>query len=225
MHTTDAIDAVIFDFHTTLVDQGDTAAWLADAERRLGRQSDPDAATGMIPFLDALWDRAHVVDPTAKRDRSAADHRELYDALMAEAPYGDAELAAALYESVSDQWRAYSDAAPCLAALQDMGVRTILLSNTGIDIGPVVEREGLAPYLDAVVMSFRIGAVKPEPDAFRQAMATVGTVPTHTLMVGDNLLADGGGTAIGIRTLILPRTRGPVHGLAAVVGLVAATRN
>ena len=219
-----AIEAVIFDFHTTLVDQGDTARWLADAERRLGRDPDTQGARRMIPFLDTLWDRAHVLDPQARRDRSKADHRDLYGILMREAPYGDAELAAALYATVSDQWRAYDDAAPCLQALQQAGVRTVLLSNTGIDILDVVAREGLAPHLDAVVESFKIGAVKPEAAAFEYAMATVGAKPETTLMVGDNLTADGGGAALGIRTLILPRTRGRSHGLAVVNGLVEASR-
>jgi len=39
-------------------------------------------------------------------------------------------------------------------------------------------------------------------------------------MVGDSGRDDSGGTALGIRTLILPRTSGPVHGLGAVVSLV-----
>ena len=72
--------------------------------------------------------------------------------------------------------------------------------------------------------SFKIGAVKPEAAAFEYAMATVGAQPETTLMVGDNLTADGGGAALGIRTLILPRTRGRSHGLAVVNGLVEASR-
>ena len=39
-------------------------------------------------------------------------------------------------------------------------------------------------------------------------------------MVGDNAKDDGGGSVLGMRTLILPRTAGPVHGLAAVTALV-----
>ena len=125
---------------------------------------------------------------------------------------------------MSTHWRAYADAVPCLAALRRAGVRTVLLSNTGIDIHDVVAREGLQPHLDAVVQSFEIGAVKPEADAFRAAMSAVGADPAHTLMVGDNLIADGGAAALGIRTMILPRTTGPVHGLAVVVGAVDASR-
>ena len=36
----------------------------------------------------------------------------------------------------------------------------------------------------------------------------------------DSARVDVGGAALGIRTLILPRTRGPVHGLEAAARLV-----
>jgi FMN phosphatase YigB (HAD superfamily) len=39
-------------------------------------------------------------------------------------------------------------------------------------------------------------------------------------MVGDSWKDDAGAGALGIRTLILPRTRGRVHGLDAVLRLV-----
>jgi FMN phosphatase YigB (HAD superfamily) len=43
-------------------------------------------------------------------------------------------------------------------------------------------------------------------------------------MVGDSGKDDAGAAHIGMRTLLLPRTRGPVHGLAVVPVLVGATR-
>ncbi|MFZ4756498.1 MAG: HAD hydrolase-like protein, partial [Miltoncostaeaceae bacterium] len=42
----------------------------------------------------------------------------------------------------------------------------------------------------------------------------------NVLMVGDNANDDGGGASLGLRTLILPRTSGRVHGLDSVVRLV-----
>lgn len=39
-------------------------------------------------------------------------------------------------------------------------------------------------------------------------------------MVGDSWRDDAGAAALGIRTLLLPRTTGPVHGLDAVLRLV-----
>jgi len=43
---------------------------------------------------------------------------------------------------------------------------------------------------------------------------------SDVLMVGDNANDDGGATHLGMRTLILPRTAGRVHGLKAVTALV-----
>jgi HAD superfamily hydrolase (TIGR01509 family) len=221
-----SIDTVFFDLHTTLVDQGDSQAWLTHAEQSLGRAPHPDAAArrAMVAYLDVIWERAHQRDPHARRDRSAAAHRALFDELMADAPYLDEPLVRALYSEVSSQWRAYADAVPVLAALRALGVRTVVLSNTGIDIHDVLRREGLSDHLDAVVQSYEIGAVKPEVEAYRAALATVGAQTERTLMVGDNPGPDAGGALLGIRTLILPRTRGPVHGLAVVLGMVTASR-
>jgi FMN phosphatase YigB (HAD superfamily) len=39
-------------------------------------------------------------------------------------------------------------------------------------------------------------------------------------MVGDSPDDDTGAARLGVRTLILPRTRGPVHGLEVVLRLV-----
>ena len=221
------IDTVLFDFHTTLVDQGDSRVWLSSAESSLGREPQPagtQLVDDMVAYLDVLWESAHELDPNAERDRSAVAHRNLFDALMQQAPYGDAQLVEALYEGVSSQWRAYADAAPVLRALQATGVRTVVLSNTGLDINDVLEREGLSAHVDAVVQSYEIDAVKPQAQAYLAAMAAVGAEAAGTLMVGDNPGPDAGGAHIGIRTLILPRTRGAIHGLGVVLGLVDASR-
>ena len=219
-----AIDTVIFDFHTTLVDQGDSDGWLAEACGRTRVDLDEDQAAELTTFLHLLWDHAREVDPDAERDLSAARHREVYDELMTRAPHATPELVDALYEAVSDGWRAYSDAAPVLAALRDMGVAVVVLSNTGIDISGVLRREGLMDYVDGMVLSWQVGAVKPDPRIFAAALATVGAKPANALMVGDSESHDAGGVPLGIRTLILPRTGGAAHGLRTVLGVVAASR-
>ena len=59
---------------------------------------------------------------------------------------------------------------------------------------------------------------------FQTAADAIGCVPATVLMVGDSGKDDAGAAHIGMRTLLLPRTRGPVHGLAVVPALVRATR-
>ena len=62
--------------------------------------------------------------------------------------------------------------------------------------------------------------MKPDPRIFSAALAAIECEPTEALMVGDSGRDDTGGTGLGLRTLILPRTWGPVHGLASVTKLV-----
>lgn len=219
------IDTVVFDFHTTLVDQGDSARWLADALGRTRRTLAPERTAQLLEVLDALWDRARDVDPDSRRDFSAEGHRQVFDELTAGVPGVDPPLANALYEAVTDQWRAYTDSVPTLAALRLAGIRTVVLSNTGIDIRHVVRREGFEPFLDALVQSYEVGAVKPDPVIFRAALAAVDAQPDASLMVGDSAAHDSGGVALGMRTLLLPRTRGADHGLGTVLGVVAASRD
>ena len=101
---------------------------------------------------------------------------------------------------------------------RERGIRTAVLSNVGVDIRPVMAREGLRT--DAVVLSCEVGAVKPRPEIFVSALEALGVEPSEALMVGDSWKDDAGAAALGIRTLILPRTRGPVHGLDQVLRLV-----
>jgi HAD superfamily hydrolase (TIGR01509 family) len=80
---------------------------------------------------------------------------------------------------------------------------------------------GLLEHLDAVVLSYEVGAVKPEPAIFVAACEAVGVVPADALMIGDHAAADGGAADAGIRTLLLPMSpAGEDRGLFAVLALV-----
>lgn len=213
------IEGVIFDLHHTLLDAGSPTAWLDLAARRLGRPAPADPA---VPaFLDDIWRHAHAIDPHARRDTSPAAHREVFATTVAGCPGVDAALAGALHDCLFDVWTAYADAVPTLKALRRKGIRLAVLSNIGLDIRPVLAREGLAELLDAVVLSFEVGSVKPEPAIFEHALRELGLPAERVLMVGDTWRHDGGAGALGVRTLILPRTRGAEHGLDAVLRLVA----
>jgi HAD superfamily hydrolase (TIGR01509 family) len=107
-----------------------------------------------------------------------------------------------------------------LKELKARGQRIVLLSNIGLDIRPHLQQIGMTDLLDGLVLSYEVGVVKPESEIFQHALDLLDVPAAEALMVGDSWRADAGAAALGIRTLVLPRTLGPVHGLAAVLRLV-----
>jgi FMN phosphatase YigB (HAD superfamily) len=213
--------AVLFDFAGTLAMPEERAAWLsacgvADGDglgERLEAVGRPGPTPAVVP--EAL------AEAYATRDHDTAMHRAAYTGLFE--TLVDPETATVLYERtlVAEGWRAYADAVPTLRALRERGVATALVSNVGFDLRPVLDGLGLLRWLDVVVLSYEVGAIKPEPEIFAAALdALDGVAAGDALMVGDHA-ADGGAVALGIRSLLLPySTPGGTHGLDAVLALV-----
>jgi HAD superfamily hydrolase (TIGR01509 family) len=216
------IDAVLFDLHSTLVDQGSALQWLdlADPDRVFESARTPALAA----FLERIWENARQFDPQSRRDLDPVQHREIFHALIEHGPGIDRDFADRIYETMLDPWHAYDDTVPTLRALREMGVHVVVLSNIGVVIDHVLERTGIAEFVDGRVLSFEVGHVKPDPEIFEAALAVTGVPASRTLMVGDSPKDDVGAAQIGIRTLLLPRTSGPIHGLDLVRGLVSASR-
>lgn len=212
------IRGVIFDFHATLVDQGEPDAWLDRALARLNPTVELQSGerSALEERLDRIWVHARDLDPRSDRDLSAEQHRAVFHAaLTGHVAEGFRE---ALYDVMLDAWWAYEEAPRVLRSLRQGGVRVAILSNIGVDIRPVMKREGLEA--DAVVLSCELGVVKPDPRIFAAALEALDVEAEEALMVGDHWGDDAAAAELGIRSLILPRTRGPNHGLDVVLRLV-----
>ncbi|GLH96386.1 HAD family hydrolase [Phytohabitans aurantiacus] len=220
------IKGVIFDFHATLVEGGDAGRWIDAAIRRLvaDGSAEPDLSadqiTGLREYLDHIWQHAHTIDPRSERDLSHDRHWDVFNRTVALYPGIKPDLIAALYAVMPDQWMPFVDALPVLRELKSRGVKIVVLSNIGLDIRPLLERTGISELLDGVVLSFEVGLVKPDPAIFARALDLLDVPGSQTLMVGDSPRDDVGGVPLQIRTLILPRTDGPVHGLETVLQMV-----
>lgn len=220
------IKGVIFDFHATLVEGGDVDRWISAALRRLAEDGTakpdlaPDQIAGLREHLDQIWQHAHTIDPRSERDLSQDRHREVFHQTVALYPGIKPDLIAALYAVMPDQWTLFDDTLPVLRELKSRGVRVVVLSNIGLDIRPLLDRVGVSALIDGVVLSFEVGLVKPDPAIYARALDLLDVPGVHTLMVGDSPRDDVGGVPLQIRTLILPRTKGPVHGLGAVLQMV-----
>jgi putative hydrolase of the HAD superfamily len=75
--------------------------------------------------------------------------------------------------------------------MKQLGLKMALITNgNAISQRRSVERFGLTPYFDCIVIEGEFGAGKPEERVFRHALDTCGVDPSRTWMVGDNLEAD-----------------------------------
>jgi putative hydrolase of the HAD superfamily len=150
----------------------------------------------------------------------------LADALQA-GPTG-AELLACLTDAIA--FTAYPDAAVALARLRELGVRTAVVSNWDVSLGPTLARLGLDRQLDVVVHSAEAGAAKPDPAPFRLALARLRLGPDDVVHIGDDPRSDvAGAAAAGIQALLIdrespagPRRVASLLELPEALGLVTA---
>jgi HAD superfamily hydrolase (TIGR01493 family) len=215
-----SIKGVLFDFHSTLVDQGSSELWLEIACESV--KLDPLEYTEIVPKLNSIVEFARIEDPHHTRDLSGAAHEEIFTRLLGD--FTEEPLTSALYSRLTQAWFPYEDTLPVLDALREQGITTAIISNIAMDLDEIMARMGIANCVDHVFTSAQLGYVKPNPEIFLAVSEAIGIGPEDLLMVGDNAIDDGGAGAVGIRTLILPRTAGPIHGLATVLGVVAGSR-
>lgn len=219
-------------FEAILFDAGDTLIRLRGNGNQLLHRAAHALGAGPLDPVEAarVWqrivERSGTAEELAKgRDLSRDRHREVWTALYDAA--GCERLAPGLSEQVyaltvcADSWEAFPDTLPTLTALRDQGLRVGVVSDTGFDLRPAMDRLGLSPLLDTVVMSFEYGVCKPATRVFLAACDQLQADPERTLMVGDNPLTDSGAVAAGMCVFLLPRpaSAGP-RGLAHVLSLV-----
>ena len=103
-------------------------------------------------------------------------------------------------------YQVYPEAFQTLQALRKRGLTLGIISNWGWWLPELCGTLGLAPYFDFIVSSARVGAAKPHPAIFREALARAGSDPACTLHVGDSLTADVfGARTVGITGVLLDR--------------------
>lgn len=107
------------------------------------------------------------------------------------------------------RFRAFPDAVPLLEELRGRGLRVVAASNWDVSLSDGLEHTGLAPYLDGAVSSAVVGAAKPDPAVFLEALRVAGCDPGDALHVGDSPDGDvQGALGAGLRVALLDR-----HGL------------
>ncbi len=132
------------------------------------------------------------------RDLEPHLHREAYLHVLRESGVAE-HHAETLYRLMTDplNWTPYPDTAGVLEGLHRQGIKTAVVSNIAFDVRPAFESIGAAGFVDEFVLSFEVGAIKPDPAIFETALSRLGVEAAHAVMVGDSDEADGGARALG----------------------------
>ena len=119
------------------------------------------------------------------------------------------------------RFRAYPEVPEVLARLRAGGARLAVVSNWDVSLHDVLERTGLRPLVDAVVISAELGVAKPDPAIFRAALDRLGAGPDGALHLGDSLEDDvAGARAAGLEAVLVVRNgAGAPDGVRVVASL------
>jgi putative hydrolase of the HAD superfamily len=126
-----------------------------------------------------------------------------------------------------DAWEVYPDVPGTLTALRAQGLKLGVISNWDTRLPDLLHRLGLAKGFDAIVFSSDVGAEKPDPRLFEEALRRLVVPAREALHVGDGRLEDvEGAQAMGMKALHLTRGRatGGLRDLTGLPEIVAGKR-
>jgi putative hydrolase of the HAD superfamily len=207
------IKAVFFDFYNTL-------ATFAPSREELQRQAlqefGMDAPLPLIrlgyPEADRLWAEEQGRWPL---DQRPADERDrvfiAYEqrVLQHTGLRVPDEVALAVFRrllEVSGQWMLFDDAIPTLESLRERGLTTGIISNVVGGLDQALADLGLDRHIGIIVTSDQVGATKPDPRIFEEALRRARVAPNEALFVGDQVESDvSGAWGAGMTPLLLDR--------------------
>jgi putative hydrolase of the HAD superfamily len=99
----------------------------------------------------------------------------------------------------------WDDSIPTIRALRQRGIKTAVVSNCDHSTRPVVERLGLVEETDAMILSFEVGAAKPDRAIYEAALRALEVTAAESLFVDDQAGYCEGALALGIPSLLILR--------------------
>lgn len=216
------VHGVLLDIDDTLVD---TKAAFADGLRAVASAYLPTLAPLDHEAMLAMWradagghyrayTRGHVTQAEQRLARANELHTHFGAAPLTSAtfPAWDAVYWAGFRAS----WRAHDDALDAVANLREAGLAVGALTNATAAVSQEkLTRVGLGDLVPLLVSLDTFGVGKPDPRVFHEAARLLGTGPSATVYVGDELDTDAMAAArAGLRGIWLDRPgnrRGGVH--------------
>jgi pyrimidine 5'-nucleotidase len=200
------VRAVLFDLDDTLFDHDGSARSALEAVRdchecftRLTRAELESAHAALVEELhgEVLGGRLNL--DAARLER----FRRLYGAAGIAADAGMAARAAAAYrERYLASRQAVRGAAALLQLVRARARVGVVSNNLREEQEDKLRHCGLAPFVDALVVSGDTGVAKPDPRIFAIALERLGAAAPAAVMLGDSWEADvAGARAAGIRAV------------------------
>jgi putative hydrolase of the HAD superfamily len=191
-----AIRVALIDLYETLV-AGDWTLWRDLVGSRIGVET-------------AVLDRAFDETREARNTGVFGSEEEDWDAILAaaEVPPDPAlvhDLVTIQREFMTTGVRLYDDSLPVVRALRSRGARTALVSNCSRDTAHVVDRLGLRDEFDAVILSFEVGARKPDAAIYEAALAAIDAETRDGVFVDDQAAYCDGARSLGMDTRLIRR--------------------
>jgi putative hydrolase of the HAD superfamily len=198
--------AALIDLYDTLV-EGDWSTLRAGLSQRLG--------------IDArvLYDAFAITRAARNEGRYADEEADMAAVVQATGIEPDPdlvrELASLEFEFQRTGVRMHTESIDVLRGLRERGVKTALVSNCQHSTRATVERLGLEDEMDAIVLSFELGARKPQPAIYRAALDALGAKSGEAVFVDDQAAYCDGAARLGIATrLILRPGADPPEGIS-----------
>jgi putative hydrolase of the HAD superfamily len=202
--------ALLFDALGTLVRLDPPVPRLRQqlAERFGIHVSERDATAALaaeIRYYRAHLDQGRDRDSLAElRRRCAGVLRDALPAPSGATGLGLEELTVALLSAL--HFSAFDDGPEAIRAARARGLRVVVASNWDVSLHDVLAQVRVAPLVDGVVTSAEVGARKPAPAMFEQALRLADAAPGEAMHVGDSVEEDvTGALGAGIEPVFLSR--------------------
>lgn len=187
--------AMLLDLDDTILCYGAVAnaCWEAACAAHAPRLATVDPAQLIAALRESrhwFWSdperhRQGRLDPARARRQVAL---AAFSRLGLDAPAVAVDLADEFSRMREEQTEPFPGALEALQAFRGRGIRLALVTNGSAALQRrKIDRFGLAPLFDDIVIEGEIGVGKPEPEPFLRALAALGATPRETWMVGDDL--------------------------------------
>ena len=208
------IRAVLFDLDDTLFDHAACSRDALKAVQRchetLGAMAFADLERAHALFLEELHADVMVGRMPLEDARQERFRRLLSSAGVTPDAVLVATAAATYRDCYRDVRRAVPGAAALLALVKQRARVAVVSNNLHDEQYDKLRVCGLAPFVDALIVSEDLGISKPEPAIFAAALGRVECTANEAVMVGDSWAADiMGAHAAGIRAIWFNRSAAP----------------